>query len=72
MGNTLTSIFSVIASICKGLVQYATAFEVSGRVVTKVVETGEKHVDVWTLDQDLKVAEARARVAALENKAKNK
>lgn len=72
MGNTFTSVFAVIASICKGLVQYAVAFEVSGRVVTKVVETGEKHVDVWTLDQDLKVAEAKARVLALENKAKAK
>jgi len=72
MGNTFAAIFTVISSLCKGLVQYATAFEASGRVVTKVVETGEKHVDVWTLDQDLKVAEAKARVLALENKAKAK
>ena len=62
MGNTFTAIFAVIASMCKGLQQYAVAFEASGRVTTKIVEAGEKHVDVWSLDQDLKIAEAKAKV----------
>lgn len=39
IGKVFTAIAAVIVKVCEGFVQYATAFESSGKVVNNYVET---------------------------------
>ena len=63
-GSTIGAIFRVIIAMCKGAERYAEAFEATGSVANRVVRVADKHVANWEYEQDAKILETRAQVAA--------
>jgi|LauGreDrversion4_2_1035121.scaffolds.fasta_scaffold4191622_1 hypothetical protein len=57
-----SAIITVIVSFCRAFEKYALAFEASGDMANRIVKVADKHVQNWELEQDQKIAEAKAKV----------